>query len=316
MNYKLFFAALAAAFFMFINAVAAQDEPKRMLRGEILDYCQGNPNKIFELVAQNRMTYSDVDYFISDEFISNNEDQFYKDILAIYWDNLPLKERYDLYNHSSLDGYTSPLLVEKGLLVLDERVKFVLENKAMIADFNPATQYDDYLRKRLLISDLAVNELVTNKKLKTTAEKKAAFQPYFNQIKEIAPQCLEYVQAYVYTRHVYTFYANTKDYFYWEDICVSNYETRPSAFDYAARQVFNFSKDKNILNLGLKWIDLGIEKGECADCLFTKAKILFLLGKKTESHQAYEQGLKAFPNTLTQKQDVYRSQIARFIGKA
>jgi len=321
MLYKHFIAALAVAFLCFIGAISAQTEHNCMTTAQIFDHCKGNPKKVFELVAQKKLDYLDVQTFVSNSLLNHQYNDFAQKVIAAYWENLAPQERYYISNHRFLDKYPPLMQLKDGLLVLDERLEFIFKHKDKMIKYNSSTDLTKYLSGKLCGNYLETSKFIGARKLTTSSQKKAAFQPYFNQIATLAPECKDYVEAHYYTVFVYNIRTETKEYARWASIYLDmghRLETfnDGAAHLYAAtaKEIIYYSKDKELLLSALDMVNKAAKIETRFDYALTKAKIFALLGEKDKAKQTYNEACKTL-KPIKIRDDDYHKEVKGIIDK-
>lgn len=314
MNYKHFFAALAAAFLLFLGAIEVKAQPYAMSTDEIAEYWEDDTQRLQDLVAQNRINHEDLKQFIRQSFYAESYNERLDKVVQVYWDNLPTEERYKVENHKFIDDYSKGVSIVNGLLSFDDRVNFVINNSAKMIEVNTVSKFNHYLRQKLNVDYIGGYVSASSLWEKPVKERKAIVQPYLNQVTKIIPAEKEYFQSCIYADWVYSIDLEPKDYFYWEDIFQSKYENRPHVIDYKARKVVNFPKNKDILNLGLKWASRAAKDFAYMPAYLTQAHILYLLGQKKKAYACYDK-VKPLINQNNFNDAQYLEQVAEAIGK-
>lgn len=309
-----FFTSFIIAFGGFAAAVAAQKEENEMTFNIFFIECKDNPITAFELLAQKRINSEQLQTFIYDGFYNPIYADAAAEMVKMYWDNIPAQERYDIYNSLFLDDYNLVIDSNYNPLVLTEDFKFLLQHAQQAIARCGKDTFFDYLENKLVnIGSVMQFELSNGEKM-NAAQWERTFSPLFVQIKRANSQFEKFAKAFIYTNFVYSPDTELADYFYWKDILLTQYSDDPERLDIGAREAIIFSQDKKTLQMGLKWVNKGVKINQNINCYLTKAKILFLLGKKEQAHQTFEMAVaKVSDNSFFINH--YIAEVGQFIGK-
>jgi hypothetical protein len=276
---KQIISIIIISLFCLIHNVEAQKAKPALTDKQAEKLIIKEPAKAYKLAKQNKLTYTQIQFFISYEMQNERNFQYTDTLCQLHWAQLGHKDKLIYNNLIFADNIDFNFVSENGNYTFNKAFSFVLDNQEEVKKMWGDSLYNDYITQKLNVGCHEIGAYSSEEKIYTTAEKEQNVELYLMQIKQRLPKYESQTRASIYSRCVYDFTTDKEKHYFWLNDYLTKYETKSQEFFSAViSATFDVS---NLIHYqyALNWVEKAIKIDDKVEFHIAKAELLYQIGK-------------------------------------
>lgn len=285
MNYKHFFAALTAAFFLCLGTIAAQKDKNQLSQEEFELLVADNAPQAYELAQQNKLTADQLEFFIGYELGNERNFQYFKPLYETYWQQLTPQDKLNFSRMQFIEEYAYIINTEKPTFQFNRGLNYLIQHQPEYKKAWGDSLFNQFILNYANVDCYQLNLHPYTDEVEPFDSRKQKAEKYLDLIKTNLPDYEPYMRSDVYCRCVYDPKSEQELYYNAVNDFLMAHETQADYFNMHTSDLVRANVDLKYKQLGLKWIDKAIELENDPSNVICKAELLYQLGKKDEARK-------------------------------